>query len=287
MKELHYFTRGRRYKASSRATISSPWRRLADDGKWGRREVLRRVGQAGGALLGGDWGIARWWWRAAVGRYGDAWYRECFRPGLAFPHRGEITPAYALLEDADVARIKALNPDMRLLFLVRDPVERAWSGLCRRIGHGEVQVDLQDEEALLRLVDRRPIHQRCDYERTLATFLRHFDGRQILIGFHDATFADPEGLLSAVADFLGIAPFTEPRERLLARDKPSLTLPMPDRVRAHLQERYVAAIDRMAASLGSYAAHWGHRRAAHGGAANGAVNGALSGAPELVPARHP
>ena len=283
LKELHYFTRGERYKASRRMTVGSPWRRLIGSGTWERPATIDRLRRSWKDVRRGNWPNARWWLHIALGRYSDEWYLDCFRPGRDVLHRGEITPAYAILEDDDVRRIKAMNPDIRLILLVRDPVERAWSGLCRKIASGEVHLDVEDEEVLLAAVDRGPIHARGDYERTLETYLRHFDASQILVGFHDATFADPEGLLAAVAEFLGLQPFTDSREVLVKRPRPSFTFRMPDRVRAFLCERYAPAIDRMAESLGGYATRWGHLGDGAGDSTpDGAGNGAVP-----VPARHP
>ena len=40
---------------------------------------------------------------------------------------GEMTPEYGLLPPAKIAEISALAPDVRWVFLMRDPVSRLWS----------------------------------------------------------------------------------------------------------------------------------------------------------------
>lgn len=41
----------------------------------------------------------------------------------------DITPAYALCTRASFAEMKAIHDDVRFVFLMRDPVERLWSGI--------------------------------------------------------------------------------------------------------------------------------------------------------------
>jgi hypothetical protein len=52
-------------------------------------------------------------------------YHNLFDAGDARP-RGEVTPIYLYWPNA-LERIAAYNPDVRLIFIFRDPIQRAWS----------------------------------------------------------------------------------------------------------------------------------------------------------------
>ena len=52
--------------------------------------------------------------------------RRSRREGLI---AGEITPAYATLDERVLRRIKRMNDKIKLIFVMRDPVERAWSAV--------------------------------------------------------------------------------------------------------------------------------------------------------------
>lgn len=69
------------------------------------------------------------WRRPDYGAY-HGWFGD---PGKVW---GEVTPIYMFWPPA-LERIRAYNPDVRLIILLRDPVERAWSGwrMHRRLGH--------------------------------------------------------------------------------------------------------------------------------------------------------
>lgn len=58
---------------------------------------------------------------------GPDWYAGFFEEDR--PAIGEVTPDY-LFEPDVPARIKKLIPDCRIIAILRDPVDRAWSGYC-------------------------------------------------------------------------------------------------------------------------------------------------------------
>ena len=123
VKELHYFDR-----LETKRTILDPKER-------------RRVGVK--RLLSLDPWLVSYWFRARS----DEWYARLFRAAKANGLvAGEITPAYATLDETVLRRIKRMNDTIKLIFVMRDPVERAWSavnnaakkGARRCIHRGEI-----------------------------------------------------------------------------------------------------------------------------------------------------
>ncbi len=49
---------------------------------------------------------------------------------------GDITPAYAMLSRAEYARMAALSPKARFIFIMRDPIDRLWSAIRMRADKG-------------------------------------------------------------------------------------------------------------------------------------------------------
>jgi len=78
--------------------------------------------------LRGDAGELRWYARYLLGRRNDGWYRSLFAPA-AGRTTGEITPRYSVLPDAAVAHAACVLTNARIVYMIRDPVERAWSNL--------------------------------------------------------------------------------------------------------------------------------------------------------------
>jgi len=260
-KELHYFDRSEDYVSPGGLSIPSPWRRAVAGGRWGARRTAANIGRLGKAILRGDTESAAWLAELTVARYDDEWYASIFdRRRAVAPHRGEITPAYAMLRDADVARMRAMNPALRLIFIIRDPVEREWSSMRYNVGRGRLDIDLDDiDHVLARLEHEAAAAQagdpsRADYRATIETYLRHFPREQFLVCFYDAVATRPDAVMAAVCDFLGAPP--PPAAPGGAPVNASTPRPMPPEARAALRARHDAMMTWLAETLGGYAAAW-------------------------------
>jgi hypothetical protein len=58
--------------------------------------------------------------------FGQDWYLEHFA-AAGGRLKGEASPSYALLPPARIRRLRRLLPGVKLVFLMRDPLARAWS----------------------------------------------------------------------------------------------------------------------------------------------------------------
>lgn len=94
-------------------------------------------------------------------------YAEHFRDG-ADRVKGEITPGYSILSSIRIALIKDLMPDLRLLFLVRNPISRAWSqALMNLVGRtNRRREDVSDDEFRKHFRSTRSV-KRGDYLTTI------------------------------------------------------------------------------------------------------------------------
>jgi hypothetical protein len=175
LKELHYFDR-------------------RDDGLWerlthprtvyrnARRELLSSA--LGLRWLRGDAKELGWYARYLLGRRNDAWYRSLFAPA-AGRTTGDITPRYSVLPDASVAHAARALPDARIVYLIRNPVERAWSNLkmgADRYGGSE---SWSGEDLRERVLRRSGVIAMGRYLENLERWERHFPPERILVGFFD------------------------------------------------------------------------------------------------------
>ena len=71
-----------------------------------------------------------------------AWYRSLFEPA-GERLTGDITPAYATLSGSVVGRIRELLPDCRVIFIMRNPIERAWSHFRSNVEKAKLDVGRQ------------------------------------------------------------------------------------------------------------------------------------------------
>ena len=168
---------------------------------------------------------------------------------------GEITPGYAILNPEDIERIQVINPDIRLLLLIRDPIERAWSGLRHNVAKGK-HIDWNSEMEMLSRLKKPDVALRGDYVTIVDNYLKFFDSSQLLVCFYDSIAHNPAGLLRSITSFLGIKQTPGKNADLKQRVNVSPTRDMPRIVREHLIEQYMPMITRASDRFGSYASSW-------------------------------
>ena len=254
-KELHYFDRATTYPSPSFLASSSLATRL-----FGReshhREFRRKARNAlAAAFAAGDWECLRWNARYFLGTCGDAWYLSLFPAATGAVH-GEITPAYSILDDRDVARVRALLPAVKIIFLLRNPVERAWSQVRFEWSRGRL-TELADLEKVRAFVDAPAQTLRSDYLRTLDLWEAHFPKGQIFIGFYDDIREKPAELLAQLLVFLEVDPAAAPpQEQLQRKVHRSRAAPIPEPIRRHLAAKYLPDIERLSVRVGGPAQRW-------------------------------
>lgn len=73
-----------------------------------------------------------WYWNKGV-----KWYKKHFRYGFRPVIFGEKSPSYMLNADVVAKRMKEVLPSPKLIFMLRNPVERAYSGYWMFYINGE------------------------------------------------------------------------------------------------------------------------------------------------------
>jgi hypothetical protein len=142
-----------------------------------------------------------------------------------------------MLSEQGIAGLARALPDTRAFLLLRDPVDWAWSDLCKKVrAQGELPAELSDEE----LIAHCPVptgRSRADFGSNLARWLEYFPREHLLIAFYEDIHADPSGFFDRLCTFIGIDPFPAPQRRLLKEQINSSArgIPMPPAV-----ERYAA-----------------------------------------------
>lgn len=263
VKEIHFFDRSPNYPSPNKLAISSPLSRFFRTESSERFRIKADLRSIMKSIQKHKFHEAIWWSKWTFGYYNENWYRSLFSQDNACEVYGEITPSYSILKSADVARIKAINPDLRLLFLIRNPVDRAWSAIRFNVQQGHSSLNLNSSNEIISALKKPSNILRGDYERTLDTYLKHFDSSQILICFYDAIRCDPVGLMSGITTFLNVISFEKAAIDNKTIVNRSSTYQMPVDVRDYLLETYAPMINRLAKTFGSYATIWERAESPH------------------------
>ena len=155
------------------------------------------------AWRGGSRAELGWAARYCLSPRDDQWYGTLF-PKTEGKITGEICPGYARLGPNAVAHVHELMPDTRVIYLLRNPVERAWSALAMHFREHYASIDTIPESAIKARLNNPKARRHADYSKNLAAWEAHYPQDQMFIGFFDDLQGDPRRLLKEILDFLGV-----------------------------------------------------------------------------------
>lgn len=193
------------------------------------------------------------------------WYRDHFTPGRI---NGDITPAYAVLDEAKIEAIHALTPQARLLFSMRHPVERAWSFVQMAVGRNftDLPPDLMAGEPqgeVLEFVRRKLFQRGClersNYAGTIRRWRRRFGDAALMCYRYERIARDPRRLLAEVCAHIGADPAWVdglPPDVIGRMVFSSDKIPFPRALRAEFAERCAPYLDDLEQLLGERFDDW-------------------------------
>jgi hypothetical protein len=149
----------------------------------------------------------------------DLWYQRVFSFAGAGQMTGEASSFYCTLPRQVIAMIAQRIPCVRIILLLRDPIDRAWS-------HLRMQIEQGDERAAALATDYRgqPLEGyviQSNYREMLNNWRCFVPGARLLIINFDDIADRPTQVLRQVCDFLHVTPddrfFPESGTRVHAR----------------------------------------------------------------------
>lgn len=131
----------------------------------------------------------------------DDWYRHVFSGGPKRKKKGECTPLYCALPDKGVRHVHRLAPKAAIIYMVRDPHERAMSSLrmemeFSKISHSDEMADFLSEPLFA---------ARGSYSKNITKWDEIYGAERILyIPFGDVK-SQPELVMRKVEAHLGLS----------------------------------------------------------------------------------
>ena len=135
---------------------------------------------------------------------GIDWWTGLFPDDHRKRKQGEITPAYATLDEPTIREIAALLPTLRVFYSLRNPIARAWSSALMALERAEMMID---EASYLWFLDHfksAGSRRRGDYLSCIKRWQSVFPGEQILTIMFDDIMRDPGGVLAILCRHLGV-----------------------------------------------------------------------------------
>lgn len=138
---------------------------------------------------------------------GVDWYRDLMAPPDPSMKTMDFTPEYAYLPDRHIAECKRLNPDARVIYLLRDPTARAVSALRMhllwRFGKDYDQ-PLRLDDLFFSLMREALLDQHGSFVRNHEAWKRHYP--DILVLNYEEFHTDRTASVARVMDHVGLDP---------------------------------------------------------------------------------
>ena len=174
--------------------------------------------------------------------------RALYRPRV----RGEATASYAVLDRDVIAEITTLNPGIKVILMIRDPIERAWShakkDLVRNRGRKLADVTAREFQEFF----AHPYQRRCaGYVECCDNWTANLRNGHLLVCFFDDIALRPEALLLEVLTFLGVEAqprYLGPEVREAVNPTPASKIPGP--YRRFLEELLQPEIEQLKERFG-------------------------------------
>lgn len=253
IKELHYFTRSTAYSGPSHLSTEGRLPRLIGCGPGPDKYRSHFIRALGSNILKPSMTKLRWDARYFFGAPGNAWYRSLF-DDAGDKVAGEITPRYSVLTRWDIQKLREDFPGIRILYIMRDPVDRVWSLIKYHEKRWQPGLASQSIDGLVADAFHPAKIGQSDYERVLANWRSVFPESQFFACFFDQVIDAPETLSRAVCDFLGLGPleWSAGEKKVNA----SSDRDIPDELYRVLVDYYRPMVERLAAAEGGYFAKW-------------------------------
>jgi hypothetical protein len=172
---------------------------------------------------------------------------------------GDISPNYSTLSDQAIRRVVRYFPQIKVIFLARDPVERVWSHLSMEVRYHQIEMfDATDVDEVNRKLLRRGMLSRSYPSAIVARWKRYVHPNRFRIYFFDDLQRKPNELRRSILAFLGADP--DKQSSRVPADYNSWAgmdkLVLTEKVRSHLAQFFKKELKACAARLGGPARSW-------------------------------
>jgi hypothetical protein len=191
IKELHYFDREQKYISPNFLSPSDPLKRILKFSYF--KNVFHKL------IIGiknKDTTLIRWYLKFYFGYYNDKWYKSLFKEGND-KIKGELTPSYSILEENDVKKVSELIPNIKIIYILRNPIYRTWSGIRRK----NENLSFDDFK---KMVNLKGFEDRINYLNNIDLWKKYFPSDNILVLFYDELYENPYNFISKIYNFLQV-----------------------------------------------------------------------------------
>ena len=171
---------------------------------------------------------------------------------------GDITPAYSIIDTSRIRFVRTVMPNVKLILLLRDPIERAWShAVMNLVTERSVTLDDVSEAAFISHFKSRRSRRRGDSLNIIERWLSEFPREQLFVGWFEDIAHAPEDLLRGVFRHIGASDAVDLSTFPFSKKfNAGGGWPLPGHLRSVLEDLYASEIEGLARRFPDRATHW-------------------------------
>lgn len=132
-------------------------------------------------------------------------YKKLFNKAKPLQIIGEASASYSVLPVEKIEYIKNLIPDLKILFLLRDPIWRDWSDARMELSLF-LKKDLSkcSDQEFLEILQSDKIRTNANYPVILKNWVQCFGRDKIYIDYYEKIKSEPSNLIKNIRTFLNL-----------------------------------------------------------------------------------
>ena len=163
------------------------------------------------------------------------WYISCFNHNHAKGKVcGEVTPSYATLPSDGILYLKKILPNVKIIYILRDPVERAVSHVKML---AKFRAENNKEVDLISLCDSPRVIASSNYKSIIPLWRKHFNDQNLIIMPFEKIKYDPKGFLKSIKEFLLLDNDFDDFN-LTKKENESINIDLPPEVMKKLESKF-------------------------------------------------
>ncbi|AOE69165.1 hypothetical protein A7317_19895 [Pseudomonas fluorescens] len=167
---------------------------------------------------------------------GVGWYSSLFSEERC---NGDITPAYAILPLDRIREVHQYFPSLRIVYLMRNPIERAWSSARMALRRAEMEFCEASDQWFIDHFKSQGSLQRGDYANCLRNWMSVYPRESFLISRYETIAHDPVGFANRVLSHIGLGEFFSETHR------PELSRPVFEGYKSAIRPELLQVLHRL------------------------------------------
>lgn len=199
-----------------------------------------------------------WDWKYLFSRHSDTWYNSLFNEEKNII-TGDISPLYYRLPEIEIERISQKFPHVKIIILLRNPIDRAWSkakmNLCVHQKQTFTKVTAED---WYRAFDEE-FSYLPSYQTLISNWQKYFSPEQVKVFFYETILDNNWNFLQEICNFIQVDINKFPpslQQHISKKINAGLKIDIPPQYANYLASLYKNCIQEMCQQYQMYPQQW-------------------------------